>query len=295
MSLSFYILLISNGLIILLNTFFNDCIDQNEVIISALLITLIGIPHGAIDHLLFLKKTNRSQLFFYSFYLVLIILYVVAWVFFPIISLSLFLLLSAYHFGQSQFETYDSLKKESKRIMAFLWGTSILSSFVLINFQQISTLITQLAEFNIFTALFRYEAFEIICYTSIFMLISFSAIHHRFFSFKKEAIYFLLIVLTFSLHSLFIGFSLFFVFTHSLEVLRSEHSFLNRLNKNYSFLKFIRALIPFTALSIIGISFFYLLSIFGVIDLSLPLLLLVSISSLTLPHAVVMEIFYRLK
>jgi Brp/Blh family beta-carotene 15,15'-monooxygenase len=151
MSISFYILLLSNGLIILLNTFFNGCIEQNEVLISGLLITLIGIPHGAIDHLLFIKKTNRSQLFFYSFYLFLIVLYVLAWVFFPLISLALFLILSAYHFGQSQFEHYDKLSMEVKRIMGFFWGTSVLSFFVLINFSQISDLITQQSDFNIFT------------------------------------------------------------------------------------------------------------------------------------------------
>jgi Brp/Blh family beta-carotene 15,15'-monooxygenase len=293
MGTSFYILLFANLIIYLVNFVFGGFIDQNEITISLLLIAIIGIPHGAVDHILFLKKTNKSKLFFYSFYLFLILVYIVMWIYFPLISLTFFLLLSAYHFGQSQLQQYPKLKKHTARLMSILWGLSVLSSFVLLNFDQIFSLMNEQSDLVVFTKLFNYSVFNIVFCSSFIGFTFLSLINYKRFAIGKELIYFLLITATFYFQSVFIGFSLFFVFNHSLEVLQSEHTFLSRIRKNFNFIQFIRDLMPFTLLSLFGITFFYLLSEMELFNLSLPLLILISISSLTLPHAVVMEVFYK--
>lgn len=293
MSIPFYILLLSNVFIFILNTFFGSIIDQNELLISVLLIAFIGIPHGAVDHILFLKNTNKSKLFFYFFYLLLILIYVISWIFIPLLSLSFFLLLSAYHFGQSQLQQYPNLQKSSRVLMAFLWGTTVLSGFVLINFDQIFNLMLNQSDFNAFVVLFNYTSFKFICIISALLLSVLTVINYKNINIIKESLYLVLILITFSMQSAFIGFSLFFVFNHSLEVLRSEHSFLSRIRTNFNLLQFIKYLTPFTLLSLFGVVFFYFLSEFDFLELSLPLLILITISSLTLPHALVMEVFYR--
>lgn len=292
---SFYILLLSNVIIHLLNASFGGIIDQNEVWLSVILIAFIGIPHGAVDHILFLKKTNHSQIFFYTFYLLLILFYVLGWIFFPQISLAFFLLLSAYHFGQSQIQQYTDLPERMSKVLSVFWGVTILSGFVVINFDQILDLMILQSDFNVFTELFNFNVFALIFSVSFFLLTITSIYYRHHINFKKESIYLLLIITTFLWQSPFIGFSLFFAFNHSLEVLQSEHSFLSRVKKNFKYIDFVKDLAPFTLLSLFGISFFYILSEMELFELSLPLLVLISISSLTLPHAVVMEIFYSKK
>jgi Brp/Blh family beta-carotene 15,15'-monooxygenase len=258
-----------------------------------LLIALIGIPHGAVDHILFLKKTNHSPLFFYTFYLLLILVYVAGWIIFPQLSLSFFLLLSAYHFGQSQMQYYKALPNRIRKVISTCWGITVLSSFVVIHFDQIVDLMNEQSDFNVFTALFDYNVFLITMCISSVMLVAICIYYRHQINQLKELLYFLLIIATFLWQSPFIGFALFFVFNHSLEVLQSEHSFLSQVKKNFNLIEFIKDLAPFTLLSLFGMAFFYLLSAIELLELSLPLLILISISSLTLTHAVVMEVFYR--
>ena len=93
------------GVFIILNLFqgFTNISLENQLIYSSIFILLLGIPHGAIDHVLFFKKRKMSQTKFYSIYLGLSFLFVILWHILPVISLILFLLISAFHFGESQF------------------------------------------------------------------------------------------------------------------------------------------------------------------------------------------------
>ena len=93
------------GVFFILNLFqgFQNIELENQLIYSSLFILLIGIPHGAIDHILLFRKREMSQLTFYSIYLGLIVGFIILWHITPIFSLLFFLLISAFHFGESQF------------------------------------------------------------------------------------------------------------------------------------------------------------------------------------------------
>ena len=110
------------GVFIILNLFqgFTNISLENQLIYSSILILLLGIPHGAIDHVLFFKKRKMSQLKFYSLYLGLSFLFVILWHIFPVTSLILFLLISAFHFGESQFA--DIFFKKSLRFIFISFG-----------------------------------------------------------------------------------------------------------------------------------------------------------------------------
>ena len=110
------------GIFIILNLFqgFTHISLENQLIYCSILILLLGIPHGAIDHVLFFKKRKMSQFKFYSIYLGLSLLFVILWHILPITSLILFLLISAFHFGESQFaDVY--FKKPMKYLFYFFW------------------------------------------------------------------------------------------------------------------------------------------------------------------------------
>lgn len=271
--------------------FFPDLFFEYQTPAALLLIAIIGIPHGAVDHLLFLKKTNRNKTYFYSFYIALLTLYGISWIYFPMISLSLFLILSAYHFGQSQFEKYD-VHTLTKKIIGFIWGVIVLSGLVVFNFNEIQIVLTDYDELNAFVSLFNLEYFKIICLISTITFLIIGLVNLRFKSLVKELIYISLIGVTFLIQPLLLGFALFFIFNHSYTVMRSEYNFLSKYDTHFNLSKFIKALTPFTLLSILGTSFLYYLSSTGWITMSLPFILLITISSLTFPHAIVMEVFY---
>lgn len=75
-----------------------------QLAIVAMILFTVGIPHGAIDHLLSNPHPTRQTLIrFLAQYLGLIIIYLVTWIYLPTFALVSFLLMSAYHFGQSHF------------------------------------------------------------------------------------------------------------------------------------------------------------------------------------------------
>ena len=73
------------------------------------LLLVAGIPHGALDHLIEQEHSiRRAQPFsmrqFFLKYLVTIAIYGIGWLVFPVLSLVLFLLISAWHFGETDLE-----------------------------------------------------------------------------------------------------------------------------------------------------------------------------------------------
>jgi len=72
------------------------------------LILTTGISHGALDHIKgakVLKKLKiKNMLFFYTSYIMTSILVLLVWYFFPTLTLSIFLLVSAHHFGKEDSE-----------------------------------------------------------------------------------------------------------------------------------------------------------------------------------------------
>jgi Brp/Blh family beta-carotene 15,15'-monooxygenase len=92
------------------------------------LITL-GIPHGAVDHIVAKQVAESNQRTFslarfLAQYMLQIVLYAALWYLFPAMSLLLFILLSAWHFGESDVQP-------APRHLAWKTAQFILGSFVL--------------------------------------------------------------------------------------------------------------------------------------------------------------------
>lgn len=88
-------------------------------------LALVGIPHGAMDHVL-LKKTPlqwRGLTGFITKYLLRGLGIWVLWWLNPILGLIIFLMYSAWHFGQADFEEWES----PTGVYSFLWGGVLLA------------------------------------------------------------------------------------------------------------------------------------------------------------------------
>jgi lycopene beta-cyclase len=82
----------------------------------------IGIPHGAVDHLLETGKWEykKSPVFIIK-YLLLSFIVLALWYWIPALGLILFLIYSSWHFGQADAKVFGLSVTSS-----FLWGTSVL-------------------------------------------------------------------------------------------------------------------------------------------------------------------------
>ena len=287
------------GIFILLNIFegFKEISIENQLIYSSLSILLFGIPHGAIDHIIFFKKRKITQLKFYLIYLGLIVAFVTMWHITPVLSLIFFLLISAFHFGESQFEDIK-LNKFFKNTFYFFWGVALLSTLIFYNIKELANVTAYFDDTLILEKIYDIKNVSILFYftntvtiISMILLVVFNKIKiERLFS---EFFLLFLIHITFILFPFIIGFTLYFVVLHSLKVMQDEINFFKKDNPKFSFFDFLKLLAPYSILSIFFTTILLLLSYYSYIPYSIPFLSIIIISVITLPHAIVMNIFYN--
>ncbi len=268
-----------------------------QVVPAIAFIALLGIPHGAIDHILFLEKSSWSPVVFYLFYLGLIGLYVVLWLVAPALSMALFLALSAYHFGQSQFADL-SLSRMLKPLLYFAWGSTVLSGLIYFNRAEIADIARSNEEMASLSAVMDPQFYLVLLIASgagtagilIFGL------SRKMISFERLAIEVFvmgLIQFSFMVFPILTSFTLFFVVIHSLKVLSDEYDFMLNLRNRFSIGLFLKMLWPYTLLSLFGSGFLLFVSYMDWLPISNLLLVFILISVLTLPHSIVMESFYK--
>ena len=86
----------------------------------------LGIPHGALDHLL--SKNNKSPIVIFIIkYLIIMALYLLFWQVFPGLSLLIFVVYASFHFGESELiQDKQQVKSFRGYINSILMGLSIL-------------------------------------------------------------------------------------------------------------------------------------------------------------------------
>lgn len=270
-----------------------------QLVICTPFLLFLGIPHGAIDNVLYIRDKNISNFKFIGIYLIIIAANVALWLVMPVLAYVLFLVLSAYHFGQSQFSHYFKSQPPLTKALFSLWGLAILSALVYFNMEEIYSIMSNSSEFRQFAGVhgerFMMYFFAasfistigILVYKSVIKAISIETL-------LMELLVLSLILVCFFLMPLLIGFTLYFVILHSFKVLREEFNYLKSERKVDSIKSFTAAITPFTLLSIFGIAFLFGMIYFDILKISYGYCLLIVISSITLPHVFVMDNFYDL-
>ncbi|MDA8886869.1 Brp/Blh family beta-carotene 15,15'-dioxygenase [Bacteroidia bacterium] len=268
-----------------------------QVVFSTVLICLFGIPHGAIDHIIYRQEQTRSALMFYSFYFGLILVYFAIWMYLPILSMLLFLTLSAFHFGQSQFSNLAINLKWQRVLLYQSWGLSILSGLVIFNYDQIYILVANNQDTVALMPAFQYQANLVVLVLSSAVTLAI-LIHLKVknrisgHSFFKEILLFGLIHLCFFTLPLLVGFTIYFSTLHSMQVLLEEFGYLKKKMLELTVSDFVYMILPYTLVSIVGLGALLIMSFFGILSMSATFLVFIVISILTLPHSIVMDDFY---
>jgi Brp/Blh family beta-carotene 15,15'-monooxygenase len=285
------------GLFLIYQAFTELNLEQ-QLLYSSFFILLFGIPHGAIDHILFFRKRTMSQLKFYTLYLGLIVLFVVAWIYFPITSFLFFLVLSAFHFGESQFVDAELSLFKFKPVLFLFWGLSLLATLVYYNIGQLVDITAFFKDTQDLAVVYNQDL--IFSFFAITNLITVGLIVYLFIKkqltlqrLSSELFLIALIHLTFFLFPFVIGFTLYFVVLHSIRVMNQEYLFFKSEDESFGIKAFLKLLLPYSLLSIFFTSVLLSLAHYGYLGISTSLLSIIIISVITLPHAIVMHIFYN--
>lgn len=297
MNIFTFLFVVSTYLLFIIFRSFTDVSLEYQLLFSSFFILLIGIPHGAIDHVLFFKKRSLSQIKFYSIYLGLILVFLVLWIFFPFWSLLLFLMISAFHFGESQFSEIKS-SNAIKFLLYPVWGIALLSTLMHYNLDELINITTYFKDTNdlqiMYDERFIFQLYLITNVGSLLLLLILAINSQmnldRFFS---EIFLLFILHITFYLFPFLIAFTMYFVILHSIKVMNQEYQFLKKDSDNFTFIDFLKVLMPYSLLSIFFTTLIIALSFLGVISYSVPLVSIIIISVITLPHAIVMHIFYN--
>ena len=249
-------------------------------IICFFLISTIGISHGALDNLKGNKVLKfygiKQKYLFYLTYLILALLVIFFWILFPLLTLSLFLLVASYHFGKED-SNFEGIKKRKFISLYFLLKGSVVVVAPLA-FHTEETL----QIFKILNVQLTFINEKILI---SFLVLSFLS---NIFILDDKGIavadWFTIVVLNMFFSPL-LAFTIYFCFLHSV---RHSLSLIYELNKNNfkkGFEEFIKKALPLTIIT----GALYLIAVFILtnsynLDNAILKVIFIGLASLTFPH-----------
>ena len=293
---SFIFFFVVNILCILLFRFNNLNISS---ILCLLLILIIGVSHGSLDHIKgkkLLKLFNiKSSYIFYIIYILISVLVIVTWILLPSITLIIFLMIASYHFGKEDTQFLINEKSYFTQILYFFKGFLIILAPLYFHFQETIAIFKLLLINNetFYSSLDFIETNNVIqigifCRTlsSIFLFL-------KNFEIKKFVVfldYFSILILNYYLSPL-IAFTVYFCFLHSI---RHSISLAIELDPNSivnGFKLFVNKALPLTILTaIFSFIALYLLNNSFNLDSAILKIIFIGLASLTFPH-ILLEYF----
>jgi len=280
------IFLISIGLSYLLPVIYQD-------IFGFLLILSIGIIHGANDLLIIKKYTRKdslkSQITYFLYYLGLVFLGFLFFYAFPSIALLSFVLVSIYHFGEQHWESNlvnINLSKGKKIFPIIFHG---LTFFLVIFINNIDAVNDVLTSFNtIFLDYFVLETVLIILFSIyMFILLSFELLRRYFIG---EFLFFLLLYFLTMNSTLIYGFSIYFIFFHSILSIKDQARYIYEDDKSQYIKKYIINALPYFLLALFFLVGFYLFV--DVESINIIPIIFTFLAAITFPHVIVIEKMY---
>jgi Brp/Blh family beta-carotene 15,15'-monooxygenase len=261
----------------------------------AILVLCIGVPHGATDFLLFkhlrgMHLSTFQVIRFFSLYLIVVFTYLLGWVWLPAPALVFFLLVSTYHFGQSNLE-YMQFPRYLGYVSFLLWGSFALGGALLWHWDESSVIINQIVGFKVSWAdgfLHQIQWFLLIINVLWLGFLALAGYINRLNLLRE---WMKLGVLSFMLFytPLFVGFTLYFTLWHSLGSLLDQLDFFRRKLPSFTLAHYYRQAAPFTLLAVFGLMGLVWAQSFMFADVSLISLFFILIACMSLPHIFLVE------
>ena len=262
-------------------------------ILGFILILSIGVIHGANDLLIIKKYTRKnsikSQISYFLYYLGLVFLGFIFFYLFPSIALLSFVLVSIYHFGEQHWEvnTSNSDIINIKRIYPIILHGLVF--FVIVFMNNIDIVNDVLLSFNTISLDYTYLRILFIVLFLIYMSLLLLSKSIRGY-FADEFIFFILLFLLTLNSSLIFGFSIYFIFFHSVLSIKDQVKYIYGDDNQQYIKKYLISALPYFILALLFLIGSYLFIDFESLDI-LPIMF-TFLAAITFPHVVVIEKMY---
>lgn len=264
--------------------------EKFELILGFILIFSFGMIHGSNDLLIINKILEKSK--YYSkfnilvAYLMIVSLAILIFYMAPILALSMFVIFSAYHFGEQHWEkSFIKSNNSLKSVFYFCYGMLILQLLFTFNDIGVKFIVNEITGYQIANL----NSFPIIIILGSLVLIM-TAIELHFKRISSEIALtelFSLVILTiiFNSSSLIWGFTIYFILWHSVPSLAEQIKFVYGEFKLKTTLKYCKSAAPYWIVSLIGMVILYFM--FSN-EKHFYSLFFAFIAAVTFPHAFVM-------
>ncbi|PWN07010.1 Brp/Blh family beta-carotene 15,15'-dioxygenase [Rhodohalobacter mucosus] len=261
---------------------------------------LIGIPHGAIDHVMAAELYGLNQswvehLKFYASYLLIMLAVGLLWFLAPVAGMALFLVISIYHFGQADMEEF-SAERSGRMAWYLARGCMIIGLIIFSDPAATYPIMAEAMSVDLeqFSALMPDPQLAVAGIIGAYLLIVAAGVFAgKFDNPLQLAGDSILLILVLMITGPLIGFALYFALWHSAGHINEMRDFFKSRGKNLTVPGFYKKALPFTAVSIAGLGFLAGINHAFGLDEQFLSLMFILISVLTLPHMVIVDRMYK--
>ncbi len=268
-----------------------------EVLIGFFFIFSFGILHGSNDILLIESVLNKNSKYPFSkiltLYVLVVLSAVILFYYIPSLALILFIVFSAFHFGEQHWEGENlNVGKYLQMVFYFLYGNFILLLLFQLNKVEVIEVIASITDYSLSARIITNS----LIVNSIALGACILLLGLKSDGFKnriiKELFYLLIFGIIFKVSTLIWGFTIYFVFWHSIPSLHEQVSFIYGDYNTKNILKYCKNAFPYWFISLIGIAIVYFIfkddTIFYAVFFSF-------IAAVTFPHSIVISNMFKHK
>lgn len=270
--------------------------NKYQIILGFFLILSFGVLHGANDLVLIDQLKSNKKLDFIKIigiYVSIVGISVLLFTNIPIVALLLFILVSSYHFGEQHWnEIIKSNKSFITPMFQFNYGLLILVILFYFNSKEVIEIIFEITKYTLST---EFIETALLITLSLFVVLSIR-LYQISTEFKNNLIeqlfYLVVLAIVFKASSLIWGFTIYFIFWHSIPSLNDQLIFLYGSSTWADFKKYFKTAFIYWFISLIGVfGLYYIAKDMVVFDA----LFFAFLASITFPHFIVILNMYQKK
>lgn len=258
-----------------------------ENYIAFFLIFSLGILHGSNDITLIKRAYGSKNLTFFKVltsYLTVIGVGTALFFLVPMLALIIFIIFSAYHFGEQHFHFLKIKNTISSYLFYTGYGLFVITLILYLNASDALRIINQMIGDTVALDVLRW----ILLISAIITVVTGIVVYlKQKFNFFLELFYLLLFSVVFFTASLIWSFALYFILWHSLPSLADQVEFLYKEVTKETIVRYIKASFIYWLLSVVG--FFVLVQFFKDNPTVMLSFFFSFLAAITFPHVLVMH------
>ena len=253
---------------------------KNITIVCFFLIATIGVSHGSLDNfkgnkLLKILKI-KNKFLFYLIYIFVSLAVIGSWLIFPLLTLAIFLIVAAYHFGKEDSVFGKVNKFKLLNLLLFLKGSLIILAPLYFHHYETIQIFEILG-----VKLIQYNISLIIILMSLSLISNFFINKNILLSLLDS---FTVIILNMNFEPL-LAFTVYFCFLHSIRHSLSLVQDINSKNLKKGLISFLKKAFPLTIVTAFGFLIaVLLLNEYYLLDSAILKVVFIGLASLTFPH-----------